>query len=147
MVWLENYNKLDIVLQICYIECYNGDVSMTMHMAPIFVSTVNNGKIKKKLTAPQLRAKAEHEAWLKKRGLHPDQLKAKKSKKRDTEESTFTYESRRTVPTSNTVGNGFKKEENKYTGTLITGIATMHKSNAVPVINKKQAEEISSMRR
>lgn len=120
---------------------------MTMHMAPIFVSTVNNGKIKKKLTAPQLRAKAEHEAWLTKRGLHPDQLKAKKSKKRDKEESTFTYESRRTVPTSDTVGNGFKKEENKYTGTLITGIATMHKSNAVPVINKKQAEEISSMRR
>lgn len=147
MVWLENYNKLDIVLQICYIECYNGDVSMTMHMAPIFVSTVNNGKIKKKLTAPQLRAKAEHEAWLTKRGLHPDQLKAKKSKKREVEESTFTYESRRTVPTSNSVGNGFKKEENKYTGTLITGIATMHKSNAVPVINKKQAEEISSMRR
>ena len=120
---------------------------MTMHMAPIFVSTVNHGKIKKKLNAPQLRAKAEHEAWLTKRGLHPDQLKAKKSKKRDKEESTFTYESRRTVPTSNTVGNGFKKEENKYTGTLITGIATMHKSNAVPVINKKQAEEISSMRR
>ena len=131
----------------CYSKDYNGDVSMTMHMAPIFVSTVNHGKIKKKLTAPQLRAKAEHEAWLTKRGLHPDQLKAKKSKKRDKEESTFTYESRRTVPTSNTVGNGFKKEENKYTGTLITGIATMHKSNAVPVINKKQAEEISSMRR
>jgi len=39
------------------------------------------------------------------------------------------------------------KPTQKYTGTLVTGIATMHKSNAVPVINKKQAEEISSMRR
>jgi hypothetical protein len=40
-----------------------------------------------------------------------------------------------------------KKEPQVYTGTLIKGIATMHKSNAVPIINKEQAEEISSMRR
>lgn len=120
---------------------------MSMHLAPVFVSTINQGKIKQKLTAPQKRALAEHEAWLRKRGLHPDQLKAKKAKKRVVEESTFTYESRRTVPTSDTVGNGFKKEENKYTGTLIKGIATLHKSNGVPVINKNQIEEISRMRR
>jgi hypothetical protein len=51
-------------------------------------------------------------------------------------------------------GNGFgsasstaKKEPQKYTGTLIKGIATMHKSNAVPVIDSKQAIEISQMRR
>ena len=40
-----------------------------------------------------------------------------------------------------------KKEPNVYTGTLIKGIATMHKSNAVPVMNQKQAEEISKMGR
>lgn len=40
-----------------------------------------------------------------------------------------------------------KKEPQKYTGTLIKGIATMHKSNAVPVINDEQAQEISRMRR
>ena len=40
-----------------------------------------------------------------------------------------------------------KKQPQKYTGTLIKGIATMHKSNAVPVINDEQAKEISSMRR
>ncbi len=120
---------------------------MSMHLAPVFVSTINQGKIKKKLTAPQQRALAEHEAWLRKRGLHSEQLNARKPKKRVTEESTFTYESRCAVPTSNTVGNGFKKEENKYTGTLIKGVATMHKSNAVPVIDQKQMEEISRMRR
>ena len=38
-----------------------------------------------------------------------------------------------------------KKEPQMYTGTLVTGIATMHKSNAVPVINQKQAIEISRM--
>ena len=38
-----------------------------------------------------------------------------------------------------------KKKE--YTGTCIVGIATMHKSNAVPVFNLEQAEEIAKMRR
>jgi hypothetical protein len=37
-----------------------------------------------------------------------------------------------------------KKE---YTGTLIKGIATMHKSNAVPVIDQEQATDIANMRR
>ena len=40
-----------------------------------------------------------------------------------------------------------KRKANKYTGDVIIGIATMHKSNAVPVTNKKNAEEISKMRR
>ena len=34
-----------------------------------------------------------------------------------------------------------------YTGNNIVGIATMHKSNAVPVFSKEQAEDISKMRR
>jgi hypothetical protein len=35
----------------------------------------------------------------------------------------------------------------KYTGTLIKGISTMHKSNAVPVISADDAKEHASMRR
>jgi hypothetical protein len=34
-----------------------------------------------------------------------------------------------------------------YTGTKVMGIATMHKSNAVPVFNNEEAVAISSMRR
>ena len=45
------------------------------------------------------------------------------------------------------VGVAVKKDPPKYTGTLIKGIATMHKSNAVPVLNQEQATEISNMRR
>lgn len=40
-----------------------------------------------------------------------------------------------------------KRESIKYTGTLIKGIATMHKSNAVPVIDEEQMKDISRMRR
>ena len=43
--------------------------------------------------------------------------------------------------------NGSKRESAKYTGTLVKGIATMHKSNAVPITSGEQAIEISSMRR
>ena len=44
-------------------------------------------------------------------------------------------------------GHGTKKESPKYTGTLVKGIATMHKSNAVPIMNQKEATEISEMAR
>jgi hypothetical protein len=40
-----------------------------------------------------------------------------------------------------------KRESPMYTGTLIKGIATMHKSNAVPVFNSEQAQDIAKMRR
>lgn len=40
-----------------------------------------------------------------------------------------------------------KRESIMYTGTLVKGIATMHKSNAVPVIDEEQMKDISRMRR
>ena len=40
-----------------------------------------------------------------------------------------------------------KIEPMKYKGTLVKGISTMHKSNAVPIINEQEAKEHASMRR
>ena len=52
------------------------------------------------------------------------------------------------IPSLNSMeGTAFARNPNKYTGTLIKGIATMHKSNAVPIIDRKQAIEVSNMRR
>jgi hypothetical protein len=48
---------------------------MTFHLEKPYINNIGNNK--KKLTVKQLRAKAEHEAWLKARGVHPDQLAAK----------------------------------------------------------------------
>ena len=54
----------------------------------------------------------------------------------------------RSLETSDKIpGYAAKREPNVYTGTLIKGIGTMHKSNAVPIIDKKQAEELAQMRR
>ena len=52
-----------------------------------------------------------------------------------------------TIPTAGgMIGNGSKKESNTYTGTEIAGIATMHKSNAVPIRRgTNEATEIANM--
>ena len=38
-------------------------------------------------------------------------------------------------------------EKKEYTGTLVKGIGTMHKSNAVPIIDEEQMRDLASMRR
>ena len=47
----------------------------------------------------------------------------------------------------NTGGNALLKPNPVYTGTKVKGIATMHKSNAVPVFSDEEAIDISKMRR
>jgi hypothetical protein len=58
-------------------------------------------------------------------------------------------ESYPSLQTSDTIPGACAKRENpKYTGDLIVGIGTMHKSNAVPIMRgTKQAEELAKMRR
>lgn len=38
-------------------------------------------------------------------------------------------------------------QRNVYTGSAMIGIATLHKSNAVPVFSEQDAQDISKMRR
>ena len=45
------------------------------------------------------------------------------------------------------LGVATRKENPVYTGTMIKGIGTMHKSNAIPIFSDEQAIEISKMRR
>ena len=58
---------------------------------------------------------------------------------------------RRSVPDypscPDTAGVAPRVESPRYTGTLVRGISTMHKSNAVPVINEEEMKDIARMRR
>ena len=58
---------------------------------------------------------------------------------------------RRSVPEypscPDTAGVAARVESPRYTGTLVRGISTMHKSNAVPVINEEEMKDIARMRR
>jgi hypothetical protein len=51
------------------------------------------------------------------------------------------------IPSKVTAGGSTAPIHKVYTGDKIIGIATMHKSNAVPVFSDEQAVEISRMRR
>jgi len=46
-----------------------------------------------------------------------------------------------------TTGVAAKIASPKYTGTLVKGIGTMHKSNAVPIIDEQHMKDIARMRR
>tara|TARA_A100001015_G_scaffold279523_1_gene340790 strand:+ start:331 stop:621 length:291 start_codon:yes stop_codon:yes gene_type:complete len=55
---------------------------------------------------------------------------------------------RKTVATTNKVGNGLAKIYGTYTGTELLGIGTLHKSNAVPIRkDSNDAKDQANMRR
>lgn len=115
---------------------------MTMHLERIRV--IERSKRKKPNRKSLTKAREEHAKFLQKMGLSDVSTRvAKRSGVVSFPESTVKYP----IPTSDKICATSGKKQNTYTGTLIKGIATMHKSNAVPVINKEQASEISSMRR
>lgn len=119
---------------------------MTMHLLPIYYND-NNTKKKKPFRKPGWqKAQAEHDKWLMSRGVHPSQLK---NKNKDSGIKAPNYkELSRSLPTSNYTGKVVgKSKTNAYTGTFITGIATMHKSNMVPVTKDADPKEYSTMRR
>lgn len=142
---------------------------MTMHLMSHAYSTLNTRKRKIKITKSKL------ERWAEELKQYNKLMKSCNSKtltideyidkihgkyKPETKRSAYTPTTtemqatersrshREKYPSMDTYnGTTPRKEPQIYTGTLIKGIATMHKSNAVPVIDKKQAEEIARMRR
>lgn len=50
-------------------------------------------------------------------------------------------------PSGDGVGVTFARKENVYTGTLIKGVAVLHKSCLQPVASQQEAEDIAKMRR
>jgi len=109
-------------------------------------------KIRRKLpnTAKRRKALANHESWLKKLGLDLKSLK-----KRLTTWTGYPMPDYSTDPNypkcSDKIpvsGGTSKKERLIYSGKRkLLGIATMHKSNMVPVFDKEDAKDIAKMRR
>ncbi|MDA9302627.1 hypothetical protein N8072_00695 [bacterium] len=125
---------------------------MTMHLLGPHMTTTkyNSKKSNRKKTAKLAKAEAEHDKFLRKQGVHPDQLAAKK--KRQDLNSIPDYKANKPdVKLGNKVaGHGAHREANTYSGERqLLGIATMHKSNMVPIFadRKEDAKDIASMRR
>ena len=124
---------------------------MTMHLLPVYYTTTSTKKRKKKNKSKSLlAAEKEHQEFLKKIGV--GQSKNKRSVAQPGSASALGAEGRRFESYRSDQKPGWdpsmaKKQANVYTGTEIIGIAQMHKSNAVPIRNKKSAEEVAKMRR
>lgn len=141
---------------------------MTMHLVGPYLTTTNYKKRKTKMTRAKqaeldLRWR-ERNKFLKSMGLptdtfeqfldyvHGKKVRGPKTAIEPLPRSKTVYRETERIPSLPMSTEGMqnacaKREPNRYTGTLIKGIATMHKSNAVPVINDEQARDISSMRR
>jgi len=131
---------------------------MTMHLAHPSLTTTGKKKGKKKWASAEAKrrsekAVAERDAMLREYNIRPQERKCRKGKDlKGTEtknmhpryQDHLKQEITSHEPSWAVCG---KPPERKYTGTLVKGIATMHKSNAVPVINEEEMISISRMRR
>lgn len=118
---------------------------MTMHLVRGMTS-LNTKKRKQKKEPGWKQAQADHEAFLKKMGVHPDQLM---TKEKSSVHSVPNYsENRPKISTSDVIcAIAPKKKRNEYSGDYIVGIATMHKSNLVPVGRGDDVKAYTKMRR
>lgn len=122
-----------------------------MHLVgPYLTTTKYNSKQKvsksKKLDA----AKAEHEAWLKKVGVGKAKLPVNKKGQRVGIYDIPDYSTGPRMTSDRVAGHGAAKEPMVYSGERqLLGVATMHKSNMVPVFadKKSDAVDIAQMRR
>ena len=131
---------------------------MTMHLAhpSLTLSGKKRGKMKFK-SAEQKRAYEKlAEDWKKLKqshGVTEEDRKRKRAMAAEPLSSSYSLkappgrEGTAHIPSRVTAGGSTAPVHKVYTGTKVLGIATMHKSNAVPVFSDEEAVEISKMRR
>ena len=131
---------------------------MTMHLEGPWLSTTGKKKGKKKFASAEQARKSREldESWKalqKKWAVDLEASKKKHALSAAPLSSTYSLkipEGRNTtahLKSVDTGGNATLKPSKVYTGTKVKGIATMHKSNAVPVFSDEEAIDISKMRR
>ena len=127
---------------------------MTMHMAhpALTMGGKHKGKVKFKSAADAQKSRALDAEWRelqKKWGVELEDKRRARAMK--AEPLTYKLSGRDTGPRIPSLNSGAGvatlAAPKVYTGTKVKGIATMHKSNAVPVFSDEEAVEISRMRR
>jgi hypothetical protein len=129
-----------------------------MHLEGPWLSTTGKRKGKKKFASAEHARKAREldESWkeLQKRwAIEAEDKKRNRAMSAPSLSTSYSLkipEGRNTtahIKSVDTGGNATLKAPKVYTGTKVKGIATMHKSNAVPVFSDEEAIDISKMRR
>lgn len=125
---------------------------MSMHLVGPYMTTTKYNRKKKPSKSKRLaQAQAEHEKFLESMGVGKRQLEEKlydEYGKRKHYGQIPDYNTGERKTSDVIAGNGAARERVRYTGDLIVGIGTMHKSNAVPIMRgTNEAKEIAKMRR
>jgi hypothetical protein len=131
---------------------------MTMHLHHPSLSLTGKSKGKHKWPSAEHKRKAEQadadwKALQKKWGIEADDRKRTRALAAPSLSTSYSLkipEGRNTtahIKSVDTGGNATLKPAKVYTGTKVKGIATMHKSNAVPVFSDEEAVDIARMRR
>jgi hypothetical protein len=130
-----------------------------MHLEGPWLSTIGKKKGKRKFASAEHARKAREldESWkelLKRQGIEQEEKKRKRALSAGSLSGSYSLaipEGRNTTAhiksLNSNVGSATLAPPKVYTGTKVKGIATMHKSNAVPVFSDEEAVEISRMRR
>jgi hypothetical protein len=130
-----------------------------MHLEGPWLSTTGKKKGKRKFASADhaRKAREQEESWKalqKKWGVEAEEKKRQRGLSAPSLSSSYSLkipEGRNTTAHINSLdtglGNAVLKPAKQYTGTKVKGIATMHKSNAVPIFSDEEAVEISRMRR
>jgi hypothetical protein len=131
---------------------------LSMHLEGPWLSTTGKRKGKKKFASAEHARTARDldESWkdlLRRQGIEQEEKKRGRAMSAPSLSSSYSLkipEGRNTtahIKSVDTGGNAVLKPSPVYTGTMVKGIATMHKSNAVPVFSNEEAVDISKMRR
>jgi hypothetical protein len=132
---------------------------MTMHLEGPWLSTTGKQKGKKKFASAEhaRKAREQEQSWKelqRKWGIDAEAKKRNRAMAAPALSSVYSLSipaGRATtahIPSRSTQGGTATLAAPKvYTGTKVKGIATMHKSNAVPVFSDEEAKDISKMRR
>ena len=127
-----------------------------MHLEGPWLSTTGKRKGKQKFASADAKRKSEQldKEWrdLQKRwGVEADERKRRRAMEAEPLSYSLSVPAGRSTAHIKSLGQdsgvATLAQPKVYTGTKVKGIATMHKSNAVPVFSDEQAIDISKMRR
>ena len=129
---------------------------MTRHLEGpwLSMSGKKRGKVKFRNAEEARRARELDESWrelLKRQGVEAEQKRQTRALKAPALDYKLTTPVGRTnthhIPSRDTGGNAALAPAKVYTGNDMIGIGQLHKSNAIPIFKKSDAEDLAKMRR
>ena len=129
---------------------------MTMHMCgpALSLNGKKKGKFKYRNAAEAKKAReldAEWKELLKRQGVEAEKKKQARAMKAEPLVYNLTGTTDRAgtahIPSRDTGGNASLAPAKMYTGSEMIGIGQLHKSNAIPIFKKSDAEDLAKMRR